>query len=120
MLMPAQHLPISLIGSMWNLCSRWSSPEEEGYVEEKCVEVRCNISVTLGSVHDWKHTYKCKDIHAKMMLYDPHMQWGFADTHAHHTNQRPLGTVIGTCSDNTEGKQTHCALYFAFVNQCNC
>lgn len=43
MLMPAQQLPISLIGSMWNLCYRWSSPEEEGYVEEESAEVCCDV-----------------------------------------------------------------------------
>lgn len=48
MLVPAQQLPISLIGSMWNLASRWSSPEKEGYVEEESVEVCCDINVTLG------------------------------------------------------------------------
>lgn len=43
MLVPAQHLPISLIGSMWNLGSRWSSPEEEGYVEEESAGECCDI-----------------------------------------------------------------------------
>lgn len=47
MLVPAQQLPISLIGSMWNLASCWSSPGEEGYVEEESAEVCCDISVTL-------------------------------------------------------------------------
>lgn len=42
MLVPAQHLPISLIGSMWNLASRWSSPEEE---EEGCVEEEGSVEV---------------------------------------------------------------------------
>lgn len=55
MLVPAQQLPISLIGSMWNLSSRWSSPEEEGYVEEETVEVCYDISVTFV-VCDFEHT----------------------------------------------------------------
>lgn len=58
MLMPAQQLPISLIGSMWNLSPCWFSPEErwewgggwgEGCMEEEeSAEVYCVISVTLA------------------------------------------------------------------------
>lgn len=47
MLVPAQQLPISLIGSMWNLISCWSPPEEELYVWEESTELYCNISLML-------------------------------------------------------------------------
>lgn len=55
MLVPAQQLPISLIGSMWNLISCWSSPEEELYVWEESTELYCNISLMFKVKYlSWK------------------------------------------------------------------
>lgn len=58
MLVPAQQLPVSLIGSMWNSSSCWSSPEEEeGYIEGKSAEVYYDISEILKE----GHKYNLKD-----------------------------------------------------------
>lgn len=76
MFMPAQHLPISLIGSMWNPGSRWSSPEEGGICGGgKCGGVLwhwCDVKPQI-TIYDWKLKYKYEDVRTIMILYDAHM-----------------------------------------------
>lgn len=66
MLVPAQQLPVSLIGSMWNFSSCWSAPEEEGYIEGKNVEVYYDISA-MGIEG---HKYNLKDIRTAVIMCD--------------------------------------------------
>lgn len=122
MLVPAQHLPISLIGSMWNLLSCWSSPGEGGVCEGGSRGVLWFHSVVRlqrGCLLLKTHTDESKDAHTKTQRRSCMIHTCTVNvTFCRHTNtlmseslDRLPGAVMGTCTDNTEGKQSHCALY---------
>ena len=80
MLVPAEQVPVSLIGRIWNLSSRWSPPDEDGCVEEKRAEACCSIGDTL------MEGYKYRDMHAAVMYMQ---RLGREHTHIHtHTHTR--------------------------------
>lgn len=116
MLVPAQQLPISLIGSMWNLISCWSCPEEELYVWEESTELYCNISLKFEVMYlSWKTEKKSWNCNCNwLILYDSctrncKQRYMYTDTHIALTRQA-LHFKNCTYRDNIEGKETHCTL----------
>lgn len=94
--MPAQQLPISLIGSMWNLRYRRASPEEEGYVEEESAEVGRDARLQSANTSAQSSSTCLSSLAAE-------------HTHLHATlSRRGIGItrywrVIGTCAKQYSG-----------------
>lgn len=105
MLVPAQQLPVSLIGSMWNFSSCWSAPEEEGYIEGKNVEVYYDISAMGIEGH------KCnlKDIYCSDNVW-----FGERDLQKGTYTHTPTVQPVAHCLDNGATRP------LCVVSQCNC
>lgn len=89
MLVPAQHHPISLIGSMWNLGSRWPSQGEGGVCGggksgDSSVTMGCKaVSVTVKHANTSVKTPAQRGIPCDLHV----LAWGCGDTHI-RINQR--------------------------------